>query len=103
MVLEVPQQCWHVRVLEIVGRLFDLILVKNVSVGHEAQRAVGPYDVVNALDTLQVHREALESVRALARHRSALEAADLLKVGELRDLHAVQPHYPTQAPGSQGG
>ena len=30
-------------------------------------------------------------------------AADLLEVGELRDLHAIEPHLPAQAPGAERG
>src|SRR5256885_11826777 len=63
--------------------------------------SLAPQDVVDALDTLQVHREALEAVGDLAGHGAAVEAADLLEVGELRDLHAVQPHLPPQAPRSE--
>ena len=29
------------------------------------------------------------------------DAADLLEVGELRHFHAVQPHFPAQAPGAE--
>jgi hypothetical protein len=50
---------------------------------------------------LQVHGEALDSVRDLTGDRIALDPANLLEVGELRDLHAVQPHFPPQAPGAQ--
>ena len=35
------------------------------------------------------------------RDRAAVQAADLLEVGELRDLHAVEPHLPAQAPGAE--
>ena len=31
-----------------------------------------------------------------------VEAADLLEVRELRDLHAVQPDLPAEAPGAEG-
>ena len=34
-------------------------------------------------------------------HRLAIEAADLLEIGELRDLHAVEPDFPAQAPGAE--
>ena len=32
----------------------------------------------------------------------AVEPAHLLEVGELRDLHAVQPDFPAQSPGAEG-
>ena len=31
----------------------------------------------------------------------AVEAADLLEIGELRHLHAVAPHLPAEAPGAE--
>ncbi len=35
--------------------------------------------------------------------RVEVDAPDLLEVGELGDLHPVEPYFPTQAPGAQGG
>ena len=70
----------------------------DVAVSNAAERPVRPDDVVNAVDVLQVHRESLEAVGNLAGHRPALEAADLLEVGELRDLHAVEPDLPAEPP-----
>ena len=52
-------------------------------------------------DALHVHRQAFDAVGDFARNRLAFEAADLLEVGELGDLHAVQPDFPAQAPGAQ--
>jgi hypothetical protein len=52
---------------------------------------------------LQVHRDALDAVGELARDRLAVDAADLLEVGELRDLQAVDPHLPAEAPRAEGG
>jgi hypothetical protein len=51
---------------------------------------------------LQVHGDAFEAVGDLASDRLAVQAADLLEIGELRDFHAVQPDFPTQAPSAQG-
>src|SRR5262249_57918942 len=45
--------------------------------------------------------EPLEAVSEFTRNRRAFEARDLLKIGELGDLHAVAPAFPAQAPGSQ--
>ena len=77
--------------------------MKHIAIGDAAKRTVSPYDVENALDTLQVHREALEAVGDFAGDGFAVEAADLLEVGELRDFHAVQPDFPPQAPGAERG
>jgi hypothetical protein len=40
--------------------------------------------------------------RSITGHRVAVETADLLKIGELGDLHAVAPDLPAEAPGAQG-
>ncbi len=101
MGVELPEQLVDVGVLEVVLRLLDLVLVVDVAVRHAAERAVGPDEVEHALDALQVHREALEAVGDLAHHGPAVEPAHLLEVGELRDLHAVQPDLPAEAPGAE--
>ena len=83
--------------LEVVGALLDLVLVIDVAVAE----AVGPLQLVDVVDALQVHRQALESVGDLAGDRLAVDAADLLEVGELGHLHAVQPDLPAEAPGAE--
>ncbi|MNI32956.1 hypothetical protein D3C73_868820 [compost metagenome] len=55
------------------------------------------------MHVLQVHGQALQAVGDFTRGRRAIQAADLLEVGELRDFHAVQPDFPAQAPGAQRG
>ena len=75
--------------------------MEHVAVGDAPGFGLAPEDVVNALDSLQVHRQPLEPIGDLARHGAAVEAAHLLEVSELRDLHAVQPHLPPEAPGSE--
>ena len=97
-----PEQHGSVSVFKIVGRLLDFVLVEHVAVGHATRAAVGPDNVVETLDALQVHRQALEPVGNLAGYWPAIEAAHL-KVGELGDFHAVQPDFPAQAPGTQRG
>ncbi len=67
------------------------------------RRAVGPDQVEDAVHALQVHGDALEAVGDLAGDRVALQAADLLEVGELGDFHAVEPDLPAETPGAQGG
>src|SRR6185436_10871846 len=94
---EVPEQHVRVRELEVVARLLDFVLVIHIAVG-DAWR---PYQVVHAVLALQVHRQAFEAVGDLAEHRLARKAADFLEVGELRDLHAVEPHFPAQTPGAE--
>ena len=55
------------------------------------------------VDALQVHGDALQTIGDLTGNRVALQATHLLEVGELGDLHAVQPDFPAQTPGAQGG
>ncbi len=89
-------------VLEVVGRELALVLEEHVAV-RDALGAGAPVvvEVVHVLDALHVHREPLEPVRVLHRHRIALDAADLLEVRVLADFHAVAPHFPAQPPRAQ--
>jgi hypothetical protein len=73
--------------------LLHFVLVEHVAVGGLAQGAVRPDQVVDAVDALNVHGQTLETVGDLAGDRLALEAANLLEVGELGHFHAVQPHF----------
>ena len=66
-----------------------------------AGRAV-EVEVVDALDPLDIHRQPFEPVGQLGRDRVAFDAADLLEIGELADLHAVEPDLPAEPPGAQG-
>ena len=63
--------------------------------------AAAPLEVEDVVDPLQEHRDALEAVGDLARDRRQVDAADLLEVGELRDLQAVEQHLPADAPGAE--
>jgi hypothetical protein len=101
-VLEVTEQQLGVGEFEIEARIFLLGLEEHVAVGDlfRAGAAV-EIDLVDAVDALHVHRQAFEAVGQLPRDRRAFEAGDLLKIGELRDLHAVAPAFPAQAPGAQ--
>src|SRR5207248_11103283 len=58
--------------------------------------------VVDALDALHIHREAFEPVGQFGRDGVAFDAADLLEIGELADLHAVEPDLPAEPPGAKG-
>src|SRR5579859_2655993 len=93
--VEPLEEFCSVGLLEVVPGLLHLVLVVDVAVGDLALRAVGPGELVHILYTLQVHGQALETVGDLTGDRLALEATHLLEVGELADLHAVQPHLPT--------
>ena len=82
--------------------IFLLGLQEDVAVGDllVAVAAV-EVEVVDVVDALHIHGEALEAVGQLAGDRRALEAGDLLEIGELRDLHAVAPALPAEAPGAE--
>ena len=69
----------------------------DVAVG----QAIGPGQVIDILDALQVHRQAFDAVGDFAGDRLAVDAADLLEIGELRHLHAVHPDLPAQTPGTK--
>src|SRR5690606_17830588 len=68
-----------------------------------ARRVQGPGEIVDAVDPLEVHGDALEAVGDLAGDGEAFDATHLLEIGELCHLHAVQPHLPTKPPGPEGG
>ena len=61
---------------------------------------VGPHQVVDIVHTLQVHRQALQTVGNFAGDGPAVEAADLLKIGKLGNFHAIEPDFPAQTPGA---
>src|SRR5262245_4047338 len=82
---------------EHILRLLDLFLQADVAVLHTAS----PLEVEHVIDLLQEHRDALEAVRDFAGDRREIHAADLLEVGELRDLQAVEHHLPADAPGAE--
>src|SRR4051794_2381593 len=65
--------------------------------------AVGPLDVEHRRLAREEHREALEPVRDLRGDRREVDAAGLLEVGELRDLHPVEQDLPADAPRAEGG
>src|SRR5579862_599207 len=62
-----------------------------------------PIDFVNAVDILEEGDDALEAVRQLGGYQVEIEAAALLEISELRDLHAVEHHLPADAPGAERG
>ena len=72
-------------ILEIVARIFLLGLQEDLAIGDlvVAFEAV-EIEVVDVVDALHIHGEALQPVGQFARHRRAFDAADLLEIGELR-------------------
>ena len=60
-----------------------------------------PDQVIDVVHALQIHGQALKAVGDLTGGRFAVNAADLLEVGELRHFHTVEPDFPAQTPGAQ--
>ena len=100
--VEPPEQGVHVGMLEVVSGHLHLVLVEHVAVGDPPLRAGGPGQVEDAVDALQVHGDTLQSVGDLPHDRGAVQAAHLLEIRELRDLHAIEPHLPAETPCAQG-
>ena len=100
---EVAKERRGIGMLEVIGRLLDLVLMEDIAIREllcpsRRRLPFGPHQVVDVLDALQIHRQSLKPVRDLSGNRFAVESADLLKIGELRDLHAIQPHFPSETP-----
>ena len=105
-VVELLEKLLAVAGLEVVDGLFDFVLMEDVAVGELAFRAVriGPRredEVEDVVAVLQIHRQALETVRDFAGDRLAFKAAHLLEVRELRHFHAVHPDFPAETPGAE--
>jgi hypothetical protein len=80
--------------VEGVFGLLDLVAQPDVAI----LLASAPLDVEHVVDLLQEHRDAFDAVGDLAGNRRQVDAADLLEVGELRDLRPVEHHLPPDAP-----
>ena len=87
----------HPRHLEVIGAVLAFVLQEDVPVIH----FVHPADVLEVRDFLQRHEDPFDAVGDFHRRDRQLESSGLLKVGELGDLHPVQPDFPSQAPGAQ--
>ena len=83
-----------VRELVAVDGLLIFILVPDVAIGD----AVGPFEVIDIVYFLNVHRDTFETVGDLYGDRMLIDTADLLEIGELGDFHAVEPDFPADAP-----
>src|SRR5262245_36259940 len=101
-VAEMLEQEFRVGLLEIVARVFLLGLEKDVAVGDLVfALAAVEIEIEHVVDVLHIHGETLEPVSQFAGNGIAVEAADLLEIGELRYLHAVEPDFPPEAPGAE--
>ena len=87
---------------EIVPRIFLLGLQEDVAIADLlVALAAVEVQLIDVVDALHIHGEALEAVGEFAGDRRAFEACDLLEIGELRHLHAVAPAFPAEAPGAE--
>ncbi len=98
-ILEMLEQPVCVGMLEVVGAELLLLLQEHITVTYPT---IIVAQVVDAFDALHVHGQPLKPVGQFTRHRSAIMPSNLLEIGELRDLHAVAPDFPSKAPGTQG-
>ena len=97
--IELPEEEIGVCNFEVVRRELSLVLEEHVAIREDGTVfTTAPDDVVDRVDALDVHRQALETVRDFSRNWIALESTDLLEVRELGDFHAVDPNFPTEAP-----
>ena len=85
--------------LEAVAGELDFVAAAHLAV----RGALAPHHVEDGVELVQEHRDALEPVRDLGGDGREIDAARLLEVRELRDLHAVHEHLPADAPGSERG
>ena len=85
---------FYIRLLEIVAGHFHLVLVEHITIGHLASGSLGPQQVVNTVNTLQIHGDALDAIGNFTRDGIAFQASGLLEIGELGDFHTVQPDLP---------
>jgi hypothetical protein len=101
-VLEMALQIFDVGVFEGIFGKFHFLLEANISVGDffDAIFAV-PIEIKDIIDFLEKHGKSFESVGELHGYGTAIESSHLLKIGKLRDFHAVAPDFPSETGGSQ--
>src|SRR5579862_3473396 len=94
-IAEMRKEALGIRALEIEGGEFALAALEHIAVFDAGAVEV---EVIDILDALHVHGQPLEPVGQLGRDRIAFDAADLLEIGELRHLHAIEPDFPAEPP-----
>ena len=98
-IFEVPQRGIGIANIEIPTRIFGFGLTEYIAVS-EANRRSGTVEryVHNVVDFKDMHGQSFQTIGDLARNRSAIVAANLLEIGELRDFHSITPDFPSQSP-----
>ena len=88
--------------LEVICRELTLVFEENVSIGHgRAIGQVAPHDVIYGIHALNVHGDTLKTIGDLDGNGIDLDSAHLLEIGELGNLHAIEPDLPAKAPGTK--
>ena len=49
----------HIGVFEVIGRLLDFVLMEHIAIGDAAQWTIGPNEIINAINTLDIRPDAL--------------------------------------------
>ena len=103
-IAELAKQGLGVGMFEVVAGIFLLRLQKDVAVGDPvvAIQTI-EIEVVDVLDALNIHGQALQPIGQFARDGRAFDARHLLEIGELADFHAIAPAFPAKAPGAERG
>src|SRR5690606_23060169 len=72
--------------------------MENIAIGYAAKFAICPDQIIDAINALHIHRQALKPISNLACHGETLDTANLLEISKLGDFHAVDPNLPTKSP-----
>ena len=92
-VREVANKHVGICMLEVIGGKLPLCFEEDIAI---ARAGAVKVELVDILHALNIHREPLKPVCEFHRYGIAIDAADLLKIGELADFHAVTPYFPSK-------
>ena len=93
------RQPLYIGYFEVIDAMLDFLAQEHVAVGVAAV----PINVPDGVDALYVHGDTFQAIGQLDGDGVQVEAAELLEIGVLGDLLAVEPHLPAQPPGAEGG
>ena len=63
--------------------------------------ALATEEIKNGVNPLGIHGNTLKAISNLNRNGINFNASDLLEIGELSYLHAVEPDFPAKAPSAE--